>query len=297
LVRHIAEADICLVDVTGQNPNVFFELGIRYGLRKSTTILLKQPDTIIPFDVANYRCVEYDPQFFGIQKAINELVETIQVVIARSPNISDSLVFEVYPELVVTIPGVIEERVEASEPRQMAWTEYWNRLAVIAESLKDLFQNGQYVPDVVFGISNGGLVYADLLGRLVFGGGTPILSLWADRPNREGNFFENAINDSIIDGIKRTAPPSKKSIQILLVDDIVASGNTLQQAIRYLNEKLPDAQVYFLPLFSRNPAPFERMKDVFLWSSPFFKLPEHEMMEKHASDKYWLPYRKELRST
>jgi len=49
LIRHIALADLSIVDITGQNLNVFLELGIRYGLRRSTTILLKQPETIIPF--------------------------------------------------------------------------------------------------------------------------------------------------------------------------------------------------------------------------------------------------------
>jgi hypothetical protein len=68
IVQHIAEADICIVDLTGQNPNVFLELGIRYGLRRATTILLKQPKTTIPFDIAGYRCVEYFPRFHGFSR-------------------------------------------------------------------------------------------------------------------------------------------------------------------------------------------------------------------------------------
>jgi hypoxanthine phosphoribosyltransferase len=36
-----------------------------------------------------------------------------------------------------------------------------------------------------------------------------------------------------------------ESINILLVDDIVASGNTLQQAIGFLRAKLPRAQILF----------------------------------------------------
>src|SRR5204863_9631873 len=47
IVEHTASADIAIVDITGQNPNVFFELGMRYVLRKSTTILLRQANTAI----------------------------------------------------------------------------------------------------------------------------------------------------------------------------------------------------------------------------------------------------------
>ena len=293
IVRHIAEADICIVDITGQNPNVFFELGIRYSLRKSTTILLKQHATEIPFDVANFRCVIYDPLFHGAARAAEDLCETIKAVIRRPSNVTDSLVFEVYPDLVVTIPGVIDERVSPSEPRQMEWNEYLSKVTEIASELRDVFQNGQYVPDAVLGISNGGLIFADLLGRLVFGG-VPILSLWAERGKKE--FFENTINKAIVDGIRNRVEKPEDTRSILLVDDIVASGNTLQQAIGFLQMSFPQAQILFLPLFSRNAAAFDTMRERMLWSSRWFNLTSTAMAEKHSTDKYYLPYRKELRA-
>ena len=60
ILNNIASSDICIVDITGRNPNVFFELGIRYCLRNKTTILMRQENTIIPFDIQGYRCMTYD---------------------------------------------------------------------------------------------------------------------------------------------------------------------------------------------------------------------------------------------
>src|SRR4051812_34077633 len=52
IVRNIARADVVIVDITGRNPNVFFELGIRYSLIKNGTILMRQATTTpIPFDI------------------------------------------------------------------------------------------------------------------------------------------------------------------------------------------------------------------------------------------------------
>src|SRR5262245_44383363 len=40
IIRNIAESHITIVDLTGRNPNVFLELGMRFALRRNGTILL-----------------------------------------------------------------------------------------------------------------------------------------------------------------------------------------------------------------------------------------------------------------
>lgn len=297
LVKHIALSDLCIVDLTGQNPNVFLELGIRYALRKSTTILLKQPATIIPFDITNYRCVEYSPLFSGPQRAINDISETIAAIISQRPCPSDSLVFDVFPRLLVEIPGVMKESEEEStSSRTMSWTEYWERLQRVVNKLRDNFQDGRFVPDVILGISNGGLMYADILGRELFRG-IPILSLWADRLNKEGKYFDNPINDSLIQSINCCIPKAKEQVEILLVDDIVASGTTVSQALRFLKSKLHNSRVFYLPLFSRNEKYFDLIKEDIVWLSPIFHFKEEDAMQMHMAEKSLLPYGKEIRST
>lgn len=53
-------ADVALVDLSLLNPNVFYELGIRHALRRSTTILIRRRGTNIPFNVSNLTVIEYD---------------------------------------------------------------------------------------------------------------------------------------------------------------------------------------------------------------------------------------------
>jgi tetratricopeptide (TPR) repeat protein len=48
-----------VADITGANPNVFYELGIRHALRPSSTVVLFVAGTVIPFDVALVRGIAY----------------------------------------------------------------------------------------------------------------------------------------------------------------------------------------------------------------------------------------------
>jgi len=76
IVRSIAKADVVIVDITGRNPNVFLELGIRYALRSKVTILLAQIGTQIPFDIKVYRYIEYD--HFRPAEARKQIIDAIQ---------------------------------------------------------------------------------------------------------------------------------------------------------------------------------------------------------------------------
>jgi tetratricopeptide (TPR) repeat protein len=49
-----------LGDLTGLNPNVMFELGMRYRSRANGTALFRQPGTKLPFDIASVKVFEYD---------------------------------------------------------------------------------------------------------------------------------------------------------------------------------------------------------------------------------------------
>jgi hypothetical protein len=48
-----------VADITGANPNVFYELGIRHALRPASTVILFVAGTVIPFDVALVRGIPY----------------------------------------------------------------------------------------------------------------------------------------------------------------------------------------------------------------------------------------------
>lgn len=56
----IRKSEIVVADLTGLNPNVFYEMGLAHALGK-TTILIKQKNTpAVPFDLRNHKHFEYD---------------------------------------------------------------------------------------------------------------------------------------------------------------------------------------------------------------------------------------------
>lgn len=59
VIRHIQEADLCVIDLTGNNPNVFYECGRRHETGKPYIQLLKTGEKL-PFDVHDIRTIMYE---------------------------------------------------------------------------------------------------------------------------------------------------------------------------------------------------------------------------------------------
>ena len=51
--------DYAVADITGANPNVYYELGIRHAMRPRSTVILFAEGTTLPFDIALLRGVPY----------------------------------------------------------------------------------------------------------------------------------------------------------------------------------------------------------------------------------------------
>jgi hypothetical protein len=51
---------LVLVDITGLNANVMYDLGVRHRARKSGTVIFRQPGAPIPFDINQIRAFDYD---------------------------------------------------------------------------------------------------------------------------------------------------------------------------------------------------------------------------------------------
>jgi len=51
--------DYAIADVTGANPNVYYELGIRHALRPRSTVIIFAENTTLPFDIAAQRGAPY----------------------------------------------------------------------------------------------------------------------------------------------------------------------------------------------------------------------------------------------
>ena len=58
IIERLLDDELVVVDLTGQNPNVFYELAVRHAARKPVVHLITEGEPI-PFDVANMRAIPY----------------------------------------------------------------------------------------------------------------------------------------------------------------------------------------------------------------------------------------------
>ena len=80
--RYLNQARIVVADLSGSNPNVFYELGVAHTLGKEV-IMIAQHLTVVPFDVGHIRFIEYEYPS-GKEQLAYKLRETIQQVLLDS---------------------------------------------------------------------------------------------------------------------------------------------------------------------------------------------------------------------
>lgn len=72
----IEQADLLVADLTGRNPNVFYEVGIGHALGKPVLLLAQSLDDI-PFDLRHRRVLLYDYSPKGCKRLEIDLVEHV----------------------------------------------------------------------------------------------------------------------------------------------------------------------------------------------------------------------------
>ena len=74
IIQSIGRSALIIADLTGGNPNVYYELGIAHGLRRQV-ILMTQKIESLPFDLRSYRVIEYSLHLRDARRASARLRE------------------------------------------------------------------------------------------------------------------------------------------------------------------------------------------------------------------------------
>lgn len=80
--RYLNQARLVVADLSGSNPNVFYELGMAHTLGKEV-IMIAQHLTVVPFDVGHIRFIRYEYPS-GKEQLSYRLQKTIQQVLRNS---------------------------------------------------------------------------------------------------------------------------------------------------------------------------------------------------------------------
>lgn len=131
MFQQLLVADLVVADITTNNPNAFYELGIRHALQEKRTFLIRakppasQPLTIeamkeadVPFDLKTDRYFEYDPA--NPASSLPQLSEALRLTAASERQ--DSAVFLLLPNLkpqererFIPVPLGFGEEVQRAE--------------------------------------------------------------------------------------------------------------------------------------------------------------------------------------
>jgi hypothetical protein len=87
-VKHrISTSELVIADITGNNPNVFFEVGYAEGVGRPVILISQEQET--PFDLRTRRQIRYDPQdIFSLANALGGQLDVIIGVGCDVPGIA-----------------------------------------------------------------------------------------------------------------------------------------------------------------------------------------------------------------
>ena len=79
LWQHIQDARCVIADLSGKNPNVFYELGLAHAAGKPTVILSQSVEDV-PFDLQHMRIIRYDRTLHeagGLKRRVSQALKEI----------------------------------------------------------------------------------------------------------------------------------------------------------------------------------------------------------------------------
>lgn len=157
-------ADVVIADISTFNPNAIYELGVRHTLRPYSTIIIKEDEGKIPFDINHGRTLSY--KHLGneisdqeIKNCVPQLRDLIKSVVAephtdsplysyipntRQPEISHDEIMNIIGELkdkedtIYSLTEKAKERMEANDFNKAE--EYWSKLGTKVENDKYYIQ-------------------------------------------------------------------------------------------------------------------------------------------------------------
>lgn len=109
IITHILNDKLVIADLTGHNPNVFYEIALRHAFRKPI-VQMVQKGQELPFDVSGMRTIQYDLDLEGATQAKDDIEKYVEVLLSED--------YEV--ESPVTIAAQIEDLARTGKPENRA---------------------------------------------------------------------------------------------------------------------------------------------------------------------------------
>lgn len=149
---------IISADLTGSNPNVFYELAIRYSYRKPAIQIIKGAMEI-PFDVANMRTISYETTLSGADTAKKDIEAMLKSIedgyIVQNPVSGVSTLLNIYEnsthenaEILSTLLLEVQQIADNLKVLESnIETRFSQMLSAFIETIKNEQTNGTAKPE------------------------------------------------------------------------------------------------------------------------------------------------------
>ena len=87
IVREICDAEVIVADLSGSNPNVFYELGVSHALTNKAVMISR--DKPLPFDLGPYRVIFYEDSIASAERLKRDLAQAVLTVLQDEPTRSN----------------------------------------------------------------------------------------------------------------------------------------------------------------------------------------------------------------
>ena len=83
VIQKILQVPLVIADLTGRNPNVYYELALRHAVRRPCVQIIAQGETL-PFDVAGFRTIQVNHQDLdNVEEAREEMIRQVRSMDGR----------------------------------------------------------------------------------------------------------------------------------------------------------------------------------------------------------------------
>lgn len=95
IIEHLIDDSLVIADLTGQNPNVFYELAIRHFTNKPFIQIIESEESI-PFDIVGLRTIGFDYRDLGsVDKCKTEIINQIHSIEEKPDQVETPVSFAV----------------------------------------------------------------------------------------------------------------------------------------------------------------------------------------------------------
>lgn len=128
VIQHVVEDPLVIADLTGRNPNVFYELALRHALKKAVVQIIHATETI-PFDVAASRTVHVDHRDLdSVARAKEEICRQIRAV-EKNPSDVDT---------PISVAVELQSLRRSDNPLEKSYAEIITMLTEIRTGMGDM---------------------------------------------------------------------------------------------------------------------------------------------------------------